>query len=487
MKHLFIIFFIIMAFSEMCFGQSEYENFVKQRKQEMTNYKNQADAEFTKYLQERWSEFQAFQAQEAPSKPKPKVAPVVPPKIVFDLPTIPDATENPEVDVPFEETVPIDLPFYTPSATIKNNFEEIKVDFYGLTLYFQIDKKMRFSLSNVQEESVAGAWEQLSKSDYVPLIESCQSIVGKNGANDWAFYCLTKKLAASFFAPEAFNEQSLFQMFLLSQAGYSVKIARGNDQLYLLMATEQPLYSIRYLMINNVNYYIVNAVQQKDGELFYTYKKDFASANHKLNLIIRQPLPATESVATAEFQAKGCQLSISVSTDQTLKDFYADFPQCDVILHAETTVSPVFEQQVISQFKKAVDGKKQQEAVSMILNFCQTAFDYMTDPEQFGYEKPFFPEELFFYPYSDCEDRSILFSYLVRNVLNMDVVLLDYPQHIATAVRFDDNSIQGDDVLVGDTRYIICDPTYINAAIGMEMPEFKSQKIQPIPIIIKDL
>ena len=66
----------------------------------------------------------------------------------------------------------------------------------------------------------------------------------------------------------------------------------------------------------------------------------------------------------------------------------------------------------------------------------QTAFDYKTDGDQFGYEKPFFVDELFYYPYSDCEDRAVLYSYLVRTLMGLDVVLLEYPNHMATAVLF---------------------------------------------------
>ena len=50
----------------------------------------------------------------------------------------------------------------------------------------------------------------------------------------------------------------------------------------------------------------------------------------------------------------------------------------------------------------AIQGKKQSEAANILINFVQTAFDYKTDGDQFGYEKPFFVDELFYYPYSDC-------------------------------------------------------------------------------------
>ena len=40
------------------------------------------------------------------------------------------------------------------------------------------------------------------------------------------------------------------------------------------------------------------------------------------------------------------------------------------------------------------------------------------------------------YRYCDCEDRSILYSFLVKTLLNLPVVGVDYPGHVATAVKF---------------------------------------------------
>ena len=123
--------------------------------------------------------------------------------------------------------------------------------------------------------------------------------------------------------------------------------------------------------------------------------------------------------------------------------------------------------------KLTVQGKKQSEAANILINFVQTAFDYKTDGDQFGYEKPFFVDELFYYPYSDCEDRAVLYSYLVRTLMGLDVVLLEYPNHMATAVCFDEN-IDGDYITVSGKKYIICDPTYIGASIGLAMSQFKN-------------
>ena len=59
-------------------------------------------------------------------------------------------------------------------------------------------------------------------------------------------------------------------------------------------------------------------------------------------------------------------------------------------------------------------------------------------------------------------------------MVGLDVVGLDYPGHVATAVRFNE-SVSGDSVNYNGKRYVISDPTYINASVGMAMPEFKSE------------
>jgi len=128
---------------------------------------------------------------------------------------------------------------------------------------------------------------------------------------------------------------------------------------------------------------------------------------------------------------------------------------------------------VIENLRTIVKGKSEPEAVDIILRFVQVAFKYKTDQDQFGYEKYLLPDETVYYPYSDCEDRSILFSYLVRNILGLKTVMLEYPGHVAVAVKFNED-IVGDKLKIGEEIYVICDPTYINANIGMAMPQFKN-------------
>ena len=54
---------------------------------------------------------------------------------------------------------------------------------------------------------------------------------------------------------------------------------------------------------------------------------------------------------------------------------------------------------------------------NLLLHYLHRAFPYKTDEAQFGVERTLFAEEMFHYPYSDCEDRSILFARLVRDLM----------------------------------------------------------------------
>ena len=129
---------------------------------------------------------------------------------------------------------------------------------------------------------------------------------------------------------------------------------------------------------------------------------------------------------------------------------------------------------LLTQLKPVVEGQSETEAVNRLLRFVQTAFEYKTDDDQFRQENYLFPLETLHYPYSDCEDRAALFAWLTESLLGLDVVIADFPGHIATAVKFS-QPVQGDSWKMNGKRYTIADPTYVNANAGMTMPQYRGK------------
>ncbi|MDE6057263.1 MAG: hypothetical protein K2F93_04540, partial [Muribaculaceae bacterium] len=112
-------------------------------------------------------------------------------------------------------------------------------------------------------------------------------------------------------------------------------------------------------------------------------------------------------------------------------------------------------------------------------SYMNYGFKYMTDDGQFGREKPFFPDENFYYPYNDCEDRAILFSRIVKQVLDLDAVYLFYPGHLAAAVKFSPGvNVKGATVDVDGVSYVVCDPTCIGAKAGYLHPNYAKQPVK---------
>lgn len=346
-----------------------------------------------------------------------------------------------------------------------------KVMYGGLAFYLNNSLNRKCSLNGLNENAIADAYEALCNSDYKPLLADCAQIRKDLRLNDWGVFTLVRQVADTYCGTA--NESIVMQQFLLNEMGYKARMARKatGDKMMLFVATDCAIYAHPYITLNGQNYY--NLSGNNEQCQFYMCQKDSPKAKNSVGMQLKEAPLFPGTVVSSTHQAKGSAARVTVDVPKALMDFYKDYPQCDYSVYFNAPVNAAMENRILSSLAPLVQGRNEADAANILINFVQTAFQYQTDGQQFGYEKPFFVEELFYYPYSDCEDRAMLFSYLVRKLLGLDVVLLDYPEHIATAVRFNGN-VSGDYLMVNGRKYIVCDPTYIGASIGMTMPRYKT-------------
>lgn len=346
-----------------------------------------------------------------------------------------------------------------------------KVMYGGLAFYLNNSLNRKCSLNGLNENAIADAYEALCNSDYKPLLADCAQIRKDLRLNDWGVFTLVRQVADTYCGTA--NESIVMQQFLLNEMGYKARMARKatGDKMMLFVATDCSIYAHPYITLNGQNYY--NLSGNNEQCQFYMCQKDSPKAKNSVGMQLKEAPLFPGTVVSSTHQAKGSAARVTVDVPKALMDFYKDYPQCDYSVYFNAPVNAAMENRILSSLAPLVQGRNEADAANILINFVQTAFQYQTDGQQFGYEKPFFVEELFYYPYSDCEDRAMLFSYLVRKLLGLDVVLLDYPEHIATAVRFNGN-VSGDYLMVNGRKYIVCDPTYIGASIGMTMPRYKT-------------
>ena len=346
-----------------------------------------------------------------------------------------------------------------------------KIAYSGLAFYLNNSLNRKCSLNGLNENAIADAYEALCNSDYKPLLADCAQIRKDLRLNDWGVFTLVRQVADTYCGTA--NESIVMQQFLLNEMGYKARMARKatEDKMMLFVATDCSIYAHPYITLNGQNYY--NLSGNNEQCQFYMCQKDSPKAKNSVGMQLKEAPLFPGTVVSSTHQAKGSAARVTVDVPKALMDFYKDYPQCDYSVYFNAPVNAAMENRILSSLAPLVQGRNEADAANILINFVQTAFQYQTDGQQFGYEKPFFVEELFYYPYSDCEDRAMLFSYLVRKLLGLDVVLLDYPEHIATAVRFNGN-VSGDYLMVNGRKYIVCDPTYIGASIGMTMPRYKT-------------
>ena len=370
--------------------------------------------------------------------------------------------------------VPVTPPAVKPSAPTGELFtasaDKQMVNFCGQKVY--VDKSLRgvCSIGNMRENAIADAYEAMCKADYKALVDDCRKVKKELNLNDWGIFLFVREASKTLCTDE--NAAVVMQQFLLNELGYKSKMARRADrnQMLLFVAADCQVYGHPYFTKDGLNYYNLTS---NESCQFYMCQEDSPKAKSKLNMQVNHAPALNAGMVNSVHKNRSGSVAVSVDVPKSLMEFYGSMPQCDYSVYVNAEVNPSVASKVLSTLAPLVNGKSEAEAANLLINFVQTGFQYATDQEQFGYEKPFFVEELFYYPYCDCEDRSVLYSYLVRNLLKLDVVLLDYPNHIATAVCFNEN-VSGDFVTVGGKKYVVCDPTYIGASIGKAMPQFKN-------------
>lgn len=434
-----------------------FEQFVKERDEEI----RKMDEEFKEFLKKEWKNYELKEDEPKPSTPKPVEKPVYKeePKQTQQL-----QIEQVEKVESFAEAPK--MPVMAKSETSGFKASTANFNFYGNNVSVRYDRNESVRINTVNEQSISEIWDQLSKTNYSCTVADLLKWQNQLNMNDWGFYMLAKQTVAEITSNQ--NSRVLLTWFLLTKANYKARLAYKGNNLYLLLAAANNIYGLPYFNFNNQRYYLLEGKANN----VYTYDRDFPEARSIVDLNIYKPLSGSELIKTRKvgFKHSGQEYQFGIKYDQNTIIFYNDYPQADIKIYFDATMGRATKESLTEALMPIVSGMSEVDATEFLLKFVQS-FDYKTDDQQFGREKFFFPDEMFHYPYSDCEDRSVLFAYLVKQLVGLDVIGLNYPGHMATAVCFNSN-VDGSYIEHNGRRYIVCDPTYIGAPVGLGMPQF---------------
>ncbi len=492
----FSIMSAIIAGSAITFAQSTGGSFADFRKELLNDYNSYRSGvleRYDKFLDGVWTDFEQFKGEESDPVPKPDRAPTVgdtpampsPLSTVKPTPSKPAPVSRPTPEpkpavtpVPQPKPAPTPSPAPAPAVPVPEIKRPAPAGNYDFSFYQlpvsvpSMDVHVTNRLSSPGE--FASQWRQLAKDDNArALIGEISKLADSMTLNDYLRYELVSAYVDSKYPSAHATSRMALKHFLLVGMGYDVRIGLSGSNAVLLIPFRQKVYARTYMMV--------------DGKRYYVFTDKSVDPQSILNMRISTcELPKDTDMGKAlelrldglnlpytphHYDLKFKDLTLSGEVNANIFPILYRYPQMPTADFARSTVLDDVRRDIVAQFKAQLQGKEELEAVNSLLQFVQGAFEYATDDTFHGFEKPYFFEEILYYPKCDCEDRAIFYTYLLWNVLGLENELINFPGHESASVKLS-TPIKGDAYSHNGITYYISDPTYIGSVTGMCMPAY---------------
>lgn len=298
------------------------------------------------------------------------------------------------------------------------------------------------------------------------LLREMQRIRADEKLCDWLFYQLIRKTSAAIAPKEKdYFLYTVTKWHLLKASGYDPILAFDREKILLYVRSMDIVYNLPIKQMDGKQYVCLNyhdyGYALKPGSSQGTIiRSGNSESGQDFNFAIDR-LPEFPESAYGErdlaFSFGKRMEHLKIRINEALKGYLINYPvteysnQFNIPLSKETRSSLI---EPLRQKLRTMDTRK---GLEYLLQFTRHAFLFAPDTEIFGREKRLSPEETLLYDQSDCEDRSALFFCLVKEIYDLPMLVITYPEHVTIAVRMDattDNAI-----IYNGASYIICEPT----------------------------
>lgn len=454
-------------------AKESFEAFRKGMLDRYNTFRKKTLDDYGKFLEGIWREYDAFRGKERYVRPKPATLPVA-----DDTPQPPVAQTPvpPEPDVPKSSD---NAPTVPPAPPVEPVLNGDRYEFYCLTL-----QAPKVAMENVPDgisnKDFARRWELFAQEGMAQkLIPYFKREAEKYRLNEWLAFELIRTYVNRIFSGTDPSVRISLAHYLLVHYGFDVRVGLTESGAPLLMAAlQQEVYARSFCTLNRRRYYLFydsrSTADSANSLRFSTCDLPNNTDNGKpVDLLFHQAPDIPFAAHPYQFSYNG--ISIKGEVNANLMPMLYRYPQMNIGSYAKSVVCDNARKEIADQLKQQLQGLSRLEATNRLLQFIQHAFQYATDDEQHGFEKPYFFEEMLFYPQCDCEDRSVFYSYLLWHVLSVENHLIGYPGHECVAVHLDP-PIEGTGYHYENKSFFISDPTYIGAVTGMCMPDFQNER-----------
>lgn len=443
---------------------NEYQNSRNKIMDDYREFRTKAMKEYTDFVRQAWAEFH----KNAPV-PVPKDEPLPPPVMPEDVKVLPIDNKPVAIKNILEpvEVLPQPHPVEPIEVSPVVDGRKVSFRFFGTCAAVRFDIEDKVRLHALDENTIADALEKMAVESHDNMIADCLEIRDRLALSDWAYINMLYALAKEIYASDE-NSATLLVAYLYMQSGYKMRLAMNDTRLYMLYASLHYVYEQPFFVVDDVRYYsleqlplslqICEASFEKETPLSFL----MASGQH---FAFDPTLP--HAVASVDYP----DFNVEFVVNKNLLDFYCTVPTSMIgdnmytrwAMYANTPMDTGVAEKLYPELKNKLCGFSEIEAANRILNLVQTGFEYRYDDEVWEGDRVFFPDECLFYSYNDCDDRSVLFSRLIRDVLGLDAALVFVPGHVLVAVEFK-SEVNGGYIMVGDRKFTLCEPTCTNGS-----------------------
>ncbi|HEX8357567.1 MAG TPA: hypothetical protein VF610_09155 [Segetibacter sp.] len=342
----------------------------------------------------------------------------------------------------------------------------IFVDFYGDSIEVAADlSNIGPSISFLSDSVVQAFYERFSNSGNNLTINNLLAYREKYQLDDWLYYQLVRSTAERM-SPKAANYQryTLCKWFLLVKSGYATTISIRREKLLLYIQSNDEVFNIPYRMVNGgqyicLNYHDYGAIDF-EKEKFTPLQISIPAAQKSFTYQIKKiPLLGNENYSVKELQFDYYQTAyyFKVMMNNQIKKVFKNYPVVDYKTYFNIPLSKITYSSLVPALRENIAKMSKKDGVDYLMRFTRYAFSYETDTKIYGSENRLSPELTLLSDNSDCEDRAALFFYLVRELYNIPMIVLAYPEHITIAVEFD--KLSGEPIEYNGKKYWVCEPT----------------------------
>ena len=340
---------------------------------------------------------------------------------------------------------------------------QITIPFYSEQIKIQFDANILLNIdTRYNEKNIVSYFKKMESTPYQSLLSNLKVYKRKLGLNDWFYYELLNKTVAKIYSNKSDLQKTLSAWFLLTKAGFNTRLTYINTKAFVYVYSEDGVFEVPMIEEKGKNF--VNLTSIQNGT------KNYSEAVYLLNFV---PNPRGRSFGfkikklpqlkpnlnhkKIRFSKGEKNYLLEIQLDNNVVEMMKRYPIIDEQQYFEVPLSPTITQSLLPKLRKIIAGKNQKEALELLVSFTRSGFKYKEDHEFFGKSKPMIADEVFYYPFSDCEDRSALFYTLVKELLDLPMIIIAYSDHLTIAVAT--KEAIGKAINFQGRAFYICDPT----------------------------